>query len=166
MTAYLQHLYIPRKMLYFMLLTAWAVAPIVLLVEKFLFSDWQFAAFLAVAVAVDTFTGAAKGLKMGEFSSRELGQGVLAKVIAYGAALIIVHVLMHAPVRGAENQVLGAIVPYIDATIYAFILIREAISIVENLGAFGIQVLPKWVRARFQQWDETGQWIGSQADKK
>jgi toxin secretion/phage lysis holin len=166
MLAYLQHPYISPKMLAFLLLCAWATAPFVLLFEKFIFNDWQFAAFVVVAVGVDTLTGIAKALKLGKFNSSKLGKGVLAKLIGYGAALIIVHVILNAPVRGSENEVIGTIVPWLDAVVYSFILIREAISVVENLGAFGIRPLPKWLLARFQQWDEKGNWTGKPDDSQ
>ncbi|MFW5659246.1 MAG: phage holin family protein [Bacteroidota bacterium] len=133
----------------------WMLAPVVQFVERFLWSDWEFAAFLGILIILDTLTGLIAAWQTRSVSSRKL-ERVLIKVTAYAVLLITMHVLSHHTIAGKPNTILAAIVPYFDALIYAAILFREALSINENLAALGHPILPPFIIRRLERFQENG----------
>ena len=133
----------------------WVLAPVVQFVERFLWSDWEFAAFLAVLITLDTITGLVVAWQTRSVSSRKL-ERFLVKVAAYAVLLITMHVISHHTIAGKPNTILAAIVPYFDALVYAAILFREALSINENLAALGHPLLPPFIIRRLERFQENG----------
>jgi phage-related holin len=117
--------------------------------ERYLWSDWEFAAALAVLIAADTATGLARAWHTRTLASRRF-QGVFVKVLAYAATLVTLHTISHHTVQGQPNSLLAGIVPYFDATAYAAIVLRETLSIHENLAALGYPLLPTRVLRHFR----------------
>ncbi len=135
------------------------------LVEKYLFKDWDFVGFLAVLVFVDTVTGILYALKTKEFNSHRMGD-IVYKIILYPLALITVNAISNHTVSGQANFIIKAIVPYFNAVAYFFFVSREALSIAENMGKMGFRILPKFVMARFAEFDENGSFTPRKVEVK
>lgn len=132
-----------------------ALSPVVQFVEKFLWNDWDFVVSLAVMVTLDTICGLWRAWREGSISSKALGR-VFIKIIVYAIVLIAVHSLTNFTVHGERNSIIAAIIPYFDAVCYGSIMIREALSIVENLSKLGHKVLPNFILKRLTDFDENG----------
>ena len=118
------------------------------LIKKYVFSDWEFAGFLAVLVIIDTVSGMAAAKKTGVFSSKKM-KGVVYKVIGYGLALSAIHVATHFTVQGKPSTILAQIMVHADAILYAVVVFREVISIDENCAkAFNIRIFPPILRQK------------------
>lgn len=121
------------------------------LFEKYLFSDWQFLVFLMVLIGIDTATGFWKHWKLNSVSSKGFA-AFFQKVIVYAVFLILTHGLKNFTVAGAVNGLFS----WVDNLFYAAIMVREAISIIENLGVIRPGLLPNWILAKLKSFDETG----------
>lgn len=127
----------------------WALAPLVQCADRYLWSDWEFAAALGVLIGADTLTGLLRAWNARSLSSRQFHR-LFIKVLAYAAMLVTLHTISHHTVQGQPNSLLAGIVPYFDATVYAAIVVREALSIHENLAALGYPLLPARVLRHFK----------------
>lgn len=137
------------------LLFAAMITPLIAIFEKYIFSDWQFVAFMAVLIAVDTITGVWYAFEKGDFSSNRLG-GLIRKIILYVLALVSVHAATSFTVDGHENMLMEIVGIALDSVIYSCFMIRELLSITENLGKLGFVFLPPWVMKRFRDFNEHG----------
>jgi phage-related holin len=79
-------------------------------------------------------------------------KGAVYKVAAYCLALIAVHSMTRHTVSGKPNVVVGLFVEYLDATLYTFIVFREALSIHENLKKMGYGLLPAFLEKKISEW--------------
>lgn len=123
--------------------------------EKYLFSDWQFIGFLGILMVIDTVLGIVKHWKNHTVSSQGFSK-VFTKCLIYGALLIVVHVLTNFKVDGTVSTAFG----WIDDTVYAGMLLREAISILENMAAIDSRLMFPGILKRLQQFDsESGKFI-------
>ena len=124
---------------------------IINLIEKYIFDDWQFLISLSVLVCLDTVLGFIKHLKFKTLSSSGFSK-LFIKFIIYAAVLILTHVLKNYTVSGTVNILFS----WIDGTMYSAIVIREAISILENAGAISPGLFPNWALEKLKQFDEKG----------
>lgn len=125
--------------LYF--LAGWSIAPIIQFINKYVFDDWEFVKFLVVLCMVDTAMGFVKAIKTKKVSSRGFSM-VFYKIIVYASALVSTHVLVHFSIEHKVNAVFG----WFDSVVFSAIVVREAISIFENIsiilpGAFPTTIL-------------------------
>ena len=109
----------------------WTVAATSLLptFERYVFSDWDFLAYLLVMMLCDLASGLGVALKdRVAVTSIGLRRTVL-KCIQYGLFLIVMHVLAHFTIKGEEQ------IAYHYITQGAFILLMgiEGKSVLENL---------------------------------
>lgn len=125
-------------------------APIVELFEKYVFNDWQFAIYLSILIVVDTFLGVWKSWKMRNISSTGFAR-LFTKVIIYFFFLVVTHVATH-----FQDGVANEIFAWFDTIAYSAIVVREIISIIEKMGAISPNLIPKWLLAKLQQFDNTG----------
>jgi phage-related holin len=123
--------------------------PFILFIEKYLFADWQFLHFLAVLVFIDTFLGFWKGYLTARVSSKAFAF-LFTKVIIYGCFLIVVHTLTHFTVKGEVNPFFQ----WLDSFAYAAILVRESISILENMAMIRPGLIPKTILKRLKQYEK------------
>jgi phage-related holin len=130
-------------------------APFVRFFEKYIWDDWQFAATMVLLVGIDTALGTLYAYKTKELSSKKMG-GLGVKVIVYGLSLATIHNITHHTVHGEPNTVLASILPWMDATLYAYFVIREVMSINEKCGKLGYPIFPKFITKRFEDFDENG----------
>lgn len=128
-----------------------AASPIFALVEKYLWSDWEFIKFLAVIVLIDTVTGIIKHYRLKSISSNGFGR-FFVKVIVYFLFLVVVHNLTHYTTDGELDGLFG----WLDSLAYAAVMCREAISIFENLGVIYPGIIPQWIMQRLKAFDKTG----------
>jgi toxin secretion/phage lysis holin len=129
-------------------LMGWGIAPFISFVNKYIFSDWQFAVFLVVICGVDTLLGAYKAIKLKEFSSKGF-EMVFKKIIIYTCTLITVHVLVHFSIGNKAASVFA----WFDYVIFSAIMVREAISIFENIAIIDPDAFPKSILKYLKQFD-------------
>lgn len=131
-------------------------------IEKYLFDDWQFIMFLMILVALDTITGIWAAFLKNKISSKTFGK-VITKLIVYGIALIVSHSLINYQISESKNELFG----WIDSLVYAAIMVREAISVFENLGKISPGLIPSWILKKLKDFDDDGEVNNStQQDKK
>jgi phage-related holin len=128
------------KPIFAYLLFGWAMAPIVSWVEKYVYSDWEFLKFLFVVVAVDTMLGLAKAIVLKNISSKGFGM-VLKKIIIYSSALITTSAMVKFTVAGAPQAAFG----FMNNMVFSAIMVREAISIFENIAEIDPAIMPAWI---------------------
>ena len=126
-------------------------------VNKFLWSDWEFIGWMALLITIDTITGTWYAIRMGNFNSNAM-KATLSKIVYYGISLIVIHIMSHSTVRGQENSIMAFIMPYIDSTMYAYFMLREVVSIGENMGKLGFNIFPVWVMKRLKDFNENGKY--------
>jgi toxin secretion/phage lysis holin len=122
--------------------------------ERFLFNDWAFLQFLIILVIIDTLLSVVKNWKLKTASSHGFAK-LFIKAVIYGAFLAMVHGLKYYTVNGHPN----AFFNWIDDLAYAAIMVREALSIVENIAAIDDRIIPKWFIKRLSQFNEDGKFI-------
>jgi phage-related holin len=128
-----------------------AIAPFVGFVETYLFSDWQFLRFLGVLIALDTGLGMAMSWRTRRISSNRFAR-LFQKSIVYLTLLVLVHVLCHFTVEGQRNQLFD----WFSSFVYAAIMVREGISILEHLASLNPKLLPPWILQRLLELDKHG----------
>lgn len=120
--------------------------------NTYMFDDWSFLVYLVVMIMIDTILGVWKALKYGILSSSRFG-GMIIKAVLYAFFLIVVHNLT----SFSSNEITRSIFAWVEELCYAALLVREAISIIENTGAIKPDLLPKWILKRLKTFDENGQ---------
>lgn len=146
------------KQLLVYLLLGWTIAPFVHFIEKYVFSDWEFLKFLFVITSADTVLGLIKAISYKELSSKGFSM-IFFKLTAYLCALIATHVLVHFTVGHKANVVFS----WFDTVVFSAIVVREAISIFENIALFAPGVFPASILKYLQQFDSmTGSKINNQ----
>jgi phage-related holin len=118
--------------------------------NTYVFADWKVVPFILVAVTIDTLLGAYRAWHDKSLSSRGFGKA-WRKIVAYGCLLIVGHGL--SSFGGAEMSYFD----WFPQWIYAFILVREALSIFEHFAHLGIITLPPAIISRLQQFGDDGQ---------
>lgn len=127
------------------------VAPMVRVIEKYVFADWQFLIFLLILVGIDTALGLVHAFNKSQLDSNGFGQ-VIKKLTIYFILLILSHVLVHFTVDGHENVLFS----WFNTAVYSSLMTREAISIVTNLGKLYPGLVPPFIVKRLKDFDENG----------
>ena len=120
--------------------------------DTYIFSDWQFVIFLFSLVIVDTILGTYKAWKSKTIESRAYSR-LFEKILLYSGVLVTSHILISFPISGAPNGFFG----WCDDVLYCAMIVREAISIFENVGEIKPDLLPKWILSRLKRFDESGE---------
>ncbi|WP_215242169.1 bacteriophage holin [Dyadobacter helix] len=120
--------------------------------DTYFFSDWQFVLFLIIMIMVDTALGTCRAWKKKNLESRAWAR-LFEKLLLYGAVLIMSHVLIRFPISGSATGLFD----WVDDVLYCAIMVREALSIFENVGEIKPDLLPAWILARLKKFDESGQ---------
>lgn len=116
--------------------------------EKYIFKDWEFVKFLIVAVIVDTLLGFVKAVYAHNVSSKAYGM-IAKKLIIYMCVLILSHVLSNFSVGGIK-LISFQWFQYFACTA---LIIREAISIVENIAYLFPGLIPASIMKRLKDFD-------------
>lgn len=143
-------------------LIGWNFAPLLKFIDTYIFADWQFVKFLTVICIVDTILGFYKAYLLHELSSKGFAM-VFKKIIVYSAALITTHVFVHFTIANKAYAVFS----WFDYVVFAAIMIREVISIFENIAIIDPNAFPKGILKRLKQFDSmTGEFKLDEEKKK
>lgn len=133
--------------------------------EKYFFNDWEFGAFLFTMMMLDTLTGIWKHYKNNTIKANGFA-AFFNKFIIYAITLILTHNLISYTEQGETNNFFS----WLDNIMYALLMSREALSILENLMDINSKLLPEWVKntliKRLKHFDKTGTIKQEDDDKK
>lgn len=127
-------------------------------ISRYFYQDWEFAKWIATAVAIDTLLGIAKHIIHKDASSDDFWKKFLKKIIAYIALLTLSNVLTNYTVQG---NLVGA-TQWMGTYLCTFMMVREAISVLENVNAI-IRIVPRSVIRRFKDFNDNGEYINQQS---
>ena len=120
-------------------------------IDKYVFQDWQFVISLVIIITVDTFLGVYGSWKQGRFSSKGFSK-FFEKVVIYFAVLILTHVMGTFKIDGEVNTLFS----WFDHFTYSAIMIREAISILENVGRIRPDLVPTGLLKKLKSLQDGG----------
>lgn len=109
-------------------------------IEKYVFKDWDFAGYLLVLIVADTLLGVAKNIKNKTVSSSGFANFFI-KLLVYSCVLISLHVLNNFTVNKVSHQLFD----WSNTVVYTAIIIRELISIFENVAEIKPNLIPAWI---------------------
>lgn len=121
--------------------------------SRYLYQDWEFAKWIAVAVAVDTVLGIVKHLMHKDASSSSFFSKFGKKIGIYIVLLILSNALSNYTVQGS---VVGA-TQWIGTYLCVFMMVREAFSCVENIQAIYPILPPSFVK-RLKDFNDRGEY--------
>lgn len=121
---------------------------------KYVYQDWEFAKWIVVAIIVDTLAGLVKHWVHADVSSESFWHKFAKKIFIYMILLITSHVLSNFTVQG---HLTGAM-DFLGEYLCVMMMIREAISILENVNAI-VPIIPVWVLKRLKDFNEKGEYI-------
>ena len=121
---------------------------------KYLFQDWEFAKWIAVAIAIDTILGVWKHLIHKDASSESFFSRFTRKIAIYIFLMILSNFASHATVGGT---VVGPM-QWIGTYLCVFMMVREIFSIIENIQAI-YPILPKNFVKRMKDFNDSGEYI-------
>ena len=116
------------------------VTPILGAIDKYIFGDWEFVKFLVVVMVLDTVLGLVKHIIRKDVSSKAWGM-ISRKVIIYAAVLVLAHVMCNFKIDG---EVVESFIWFRNFACSA-LMVREAISIIENVEEICPGFFPAWV---------------------
>lgn len=148
-----ENIMIPLKMLYALV----GAFPLTIGVEflKYVYQDWEFAKWIFVAITIDTIVSLVKHWLMKNISSEEFWHKFAKKIFIYIMLLILSNVLANFTVGG---RIVGP-TQWVGDYLCVYMIVREAISIVENANAI-MPVVPAWLLRRLKDFDEKGKYVG------
>lgn len=132
-------------------LLTFSIAPVIHFVDIYIFSDWEFLKFLLCLIGIDTGLGMFNAWKKFSLSS-DLFSRLFGKLILYLVFLVLTHVLVHFTVEGNKNELFS----WFSSFAYSGIMVREGLSIVENITKINPNILPAWIMDRLKIYDKTG----------
>lgn len=121
---------------------------------KYLFQDWEFAKWIAVAIAIDTILGVWKHFIHKDASSESFFSRFTRKIVIYIFLMILSNFASHATVGGT---VVGS-TQWIGTYICVYMMVREIFSIIENIQAI-YPILPKNFVKRMKDFNDSGEYI-------
>lgn len=132
--------------------TAFVALPALMtLIKEYCFSDISFLLPLTIMVMLDTATGLVKHWKFRTVSSHSYGK-LFTKILIYLAVLMVTTLLVNLKVNGESANIYG----WVDDFVFASLLLREAISILENLSAIRPDLFPTQLLKRLRQFENDG----------
>lgn len=135
-------------------LVAFTWASVSSIFNTYIFNDWSFLIYLVILICFDTILGVWKAFKYGDLNSARFG-GLVIKSVLYAIFLVVIHNLTNF----SNNDITKAIFSWVEELCYAALLVREAISIIENIGAIKPDLLPVWILKRLKSFDENGKFV-------
>ncbi|MCR4602481.1 MAG: bacteriophage holin [Prevotella sp.] len=138
-----------------------AAVPATVAVEllSYVYQDWEFAKWIAIAIVIDTAASIVKHFIYKDISSDEFWKKFSKKIFVYILLLILSNILSNYTVQGHK---VGA-TDWISEYLCVYMIIREAISILENLNAI-IPIVPAWLLKRLKDFNEKGEYIHKKKD--
>jgi phage-related holin len=130
--------------------------PVAVLVNKYLFNDWEFASFLLTLVLIDTGLGIWGAIAKSDLSSKKFS-GFFTKIILYFIFLCVIHIATNFTANGEKVSLLS----WMDIFGYTALIVRESLSILEKLARIDSKLLPSWIAKRLRDFDDDGELNGS-----
>ena len=121
---------------------------------KYIYQDWEFAKWIAIAIVIDTLLGLVKHWIYKDLSSEEFWHKFAKKIFIYIVLLILSNVLINYTVNG---HVVGT-TQWFGEYLCVAMLLREAISVLENINAI-YPVLPPWILKRMKDFNDNGEYV-------
>ena len=121
------------------------ITPLAELFEKYVFGDWEFVKFLVVLICLDTALEFIKHWMSHDISSRAFGM-IARKLLVYSSVMVLGHVMSRFSVAGEP----------VDSFVWfryfacSALMVREGISIIENLEDIMPGFFPAWVIRRLK----------------
>ncbi len=138
-----------------------APATIAVQVLKYIYQDWEFAKWIAIAIVIDTLVSMVKHWILHDFASEEFWKGFAKKIFVYIMLLVASNLLVNFTV---QNHTIGT-TAWLGEYLCVAMLIREVISIIENTNAI-MPICPKWVLKRLKDYNENGEYIKTKDRKQ
>ena len=120
------------------------LTPVLGLVEHYFFKDWTFLSSLGMLILVDTVFGVQHHWAARSIGSRGFSR-LFKKVGIYLGLLVLTHQLTGYQVHGEVNGVFSS---WFDKFMYACMMAREAVSILEHLAGLEPRLVPKLLLKR------------------
>lgn len=124
---------------------------VIMIIDKYIFNDWEFIAMLTVLIALDTILGFYVAFINKKLSSDKFAK-LFTKIIVYMVMLICSHSATHIKANGNEIIILA----WLDSVIYSGIVVREILSLFEKCADISPNLIPKWIITRLKNYNETG----------
>ena len=124
------------------------ITPFIELFEKYVFGDWEFVKYLVVLVVIDTVLGFSKHYIKHDISSKAYGM-IAKKIVSYSIVMIVAHVVATFKVGGEQIESLV----WFRYFACSALMVREAISIIENLEVISPGFIPKSIVRRLSEFD-------------
>ena len=124
------------------------ITPFIELFEKYVFGDWEFVKYLVVLVVIDTVLGFSKHYIKHDISSKAYGM-IAKKIVSYSIVMIVAHVVATFRVGGEQIESLLGFRYFACSAL----MVREAISIIENLEVISPGFIPKSIVRRLSEFD-------------
>lgn len=124
------------------------ITPFIELFEKYVFGDWEFVKYLVVLVVIDTILGFSKHYIKHDISSKAYGM-IAKKIVSYSIVMIVAHVVATFRVGGEQIESLV----WFRYFACSALMVREAISIIENLEVISPGFIPKSIVRRLREFD-------------
>ena len=126
--------------------------------SRYLYQDWEFARWIAVAVALDTVLGVIKHLLHKDASSESVFSKFGKKIAVYIVLLILSNVLINYTVQGS---IIGP-TQWIGSYLCVFMMVREGFSCVENIQAI-YPIFPTSFVRRLKDFNDRGEYINKKS---
>ena len=138
------------------IIAAIGALPLTVLVNvlKYVYQDWEFAKWIGIAVLVDTAVSLVKHWLLKDISSETFWAKFAKKIFVYMMLLITSNILSNYTVNG---HVVGS-TQWLGEYLCVAMLIREAVSIVENSNAI-LSWCPTWLLKRLKDFNDKGEYI-------
>ena len=122
--------------------------------SRYLYQDWEFAKWIAVAVILDTVLGVITHLLHKDASSESFFSKFGKKIAVYIVLLILSNVLTNYTVQGS---IIGP-TQWIGTYLCVFMMVREGFSCVENIQAI-YPIFPTSFVRRLKDFNDKGEYI-------
>lgn len=138
------------------IIAAIGALPLTILVNvlKYVYRDWEFAKWIGIAILIDTAVSIVKHWLLRDISSETFWAKFAKKIFVYMMLLVTSNLLSNYTVNG---HVVGS-TQWMGEYLCVAMLIREAVSIVENTNAI-VSWCPKWFLKRLKDFNEKGEYI-------
>lgn len=130
-------------------------------IMKYVYQDWEYAKWIGIAILIDTLVSLIKHWIMKDVSSEEFWNKFSKKIFVYIILLILSNLLANYTVNG---HLVGS-TQWMAEYLCVFMMIREAISILENINAI-MPIVPTWLLKRLKDFNEKGEYINKNEENK
>jgi len=121
------------------IILGWSIAPFIEWINKYIYSDWQFATWLLLIVVIDTATGMWASKKQGVKASSDGFKPTVEKLAIYGIFMIVIHLVSRFEVDGRSFEQFQ----YFRYVGYGSMMVREGWSVMENINVIHPGLVPK-----------------------